>query len=108
MDEIYQAIGIRISVLTAGLIGGVISLSLTSNLTPARALTTVIAGAASAAYLTPIAVAYFELGEGAENALAFLLGVSGMNALAGFFRMSENFAKSPLSTLRSFRVGEDR
>lgn len=91
--------GLQISIISAGFIGGIISLALVRDLTPFRAMMTVCAGTACATYLTPIAMHYSKLGPGSEHALAFILGVTGMNAVAGFFKLSESFANAPISSI---------
>ncbi len=92
-----------LSIVTAGFIGGVLSLSLVKDLTPFKALMTVMAGTATAYYMTPIIAAYLDKDGAHSNhyAVAFILGVCGMNALAGVFKISESFASAPIETLKA-------
>lgn len=101
-----QIIGAKLSAIIAGFVGGVVSLAMIRDLTPKVAVTTVIGGTACAAYLTPLIVAYFELGGSElENALAFLTGVCGMNGVAGVFKLSERFRANP--SIDALKRGKD-
>ncbi len=97
--------GIKLSILTAGFVGSVIALAMARNLNPFKALATVLAGSASATYLTPLVLNYFKLDMSMENPLAFILGLTGMNALAGLFKLSSNFAEAPIETVKSATKG---
>ena len=101
-----QIIGAKFSAIIAGFVGGVVSLAMIRDLTPKVAVTTVIGGTACAAYLTPLIVAYFDLGGSElENALAFLTGVCGMKGVAGVFKLSERFRVNP--SLDALKRGKD-
>jgi hypothetical protein len=89
-------LGVKLTALVAGFVGGIVSLAMIRDLTPKIAVTTVIGGTACAAYLTPLIIEYFNLAESnLENALAFLTGVCGMNGVAGVFKISERFRANP-------------
>jgi small basic protein len=96
-------VGIKLSAVLAGLIGGIVSLSFIRNLTPLKAVFATLTGAASAAYTTPLIVSGFDFGHELENAIAFLTGLLGMNVLAGIFKISERFQQKPLETLRDIK-----
>lgn len=96
-------LGIKLSAVLAGLIGGIVSLSFIRNLTPLKAFLATLTGAASAAYMTPLIVNGLELGADFEHAIAFLTGLLGMNVLAGIFKVSERFQEKPLETLRDIK-----
>ncbi|MCH2165925.1 MAG: hypothetical protein MK098_14960 [Marinovum sp.] len=100
-------LGIKLSAVLAGLIGGIVSLSFIRNLTPLKAVFATLTGAASAAYITPLIVNGFELGHELEHAVAFLTGLLGMNILAGIFKLSERFQQKPLETLRDIQSLKD-
>lgn len=93
-------LGVKLDTAVAGLIGGIVSISFLPNLTPMKAALTIITGAASAGYLTPLVQAYFELEGHFENAFAFLIGFMGMNVLAGLFKLSERFRAKPESMIK--------
>jgi hypothetical protein len=89
-------LGLKVSTLVAGLIGGVLALSMMPQLTWRKAMTAVIGGGACAAYATPIAAEILGLtSRHLENGLAFILGVIGMNILGGIFRLSERWRDRP-------------
>lgn len=100
-------IGIKLSAVLAGLIGGIVSLSFINNLTLLKAIFAILTGAASAAYITPLIVSGFDLGHELGNAVAFLTGFLGMNVLAGVFKLSDRFQQKPLDTLRDIKNLKD-
>lgn len=93
-------LGLKIGTVAAGLIGGVASLAFITNLTPRAGFTAVLGGAICAGLLTPAAAAYLTLDGAMENALAFFLGVCGMNFVGGLFKVSETFRNNPVSTFK--------
>jgi hypothetical protein len=89
-------LGLKVSTLVAGLVGGVLALSMMPQLTWRKAMTAVVGGGACAAYATPIAAEMLGLASRhLENGLAFVLGVIGMNILGGIFRLSERWRDRP-------------
>lgn len=96
-------LGVNLSAVLAGLVGGIVSLSFIRNLTPLKALLATITGAASAAYMTPLIVNGMNLSADVEHPIAFLTGLLGMNILAGLFKVSERFQQKPLETLRDIK-----
>lgn len=105
--DLYDALGIKADATIAGLIGGVISLSFLRDLTPFKAFLAILTGSACAAYLTPLVVVYFRLGESGEHAAAFLTGLLGMNILAGLFKLSERFRNEPIKTIKNLKGLDD-
>lgn len=96
MNGWTDALGLKVSTLVAGLVGGVLALSMMPQLTWRKAMTAVVGGGACAAYATPIAAEVLGLGSRhLENGLAFVLGVIGMNILGGVFTLSEQWRKRP-------------
>ena len=93
-------LGLKIGTVMAGLIGGVASLAFITNLTPRAGFTAVLGGAICAGLLTPAAAAYLAMTGSMENALAFFLGVCGMNFVGGMFKISEGFMNSPVATFK--------
>ena len=104
--EFWEPLGIKAGSVVAGFVGGVVSLSMLRDLTPMRALGTVLCGTACAAYLTPIALEYTGLSGSSEHALAFFLGVCGMNGVAGLFKLSERFKMNPIETIKDVKQGK--
>jgi uncharacterized membrane protein YeaQ/YmgE (transglycosylase-associated protein family) len=96
LQELWSALEIKVSTTVAGLIGGILALSMMPKLTFRKAVTAVIGGAACAAYATPLAVYFFSIeNRNLENALAFVMGVVGMNVLGGIFTLSERWRRAP-------------
>lgn len=99
-------LGVKYSALVAGFAGGVISLAYLKELTKAQMVIAVIAGSASAGYLTPVAIPMLARAIGIdaspafENAAAFLLGLTSMNLIPGLLHLSEIFRRDPAGALR--------
>lgn len=104
--DFWENLGLKAGVVVAGMVGSVVSLSMIRNLSPLGALGTVVGGTACAAYITPLVVEYSGLTGSSEHALAFFLGVCGMNGVAGIFKISERFRDAPAKTLNEIRKGE--
>lgn len=111
MSELPSLLGLKVGTVFAGLVGGVASLAFITNLTPRAGFTAVLGGAICAGVLTPAAASYLALSGAMENALAFFLGVCGMNFVGGFFKVSDSFRARPISTFKElldllpFRLG---
>jgi hypothetical protein len=103
---VLEALGLKSGAVVAGFVGGVVSLSMLRDLTPLRAVGTVLGGTACAAYLTPLAIEYSGLSGSSEHALAFFLGVCGMNGVAGVFKISEKFKTNPAETMAEIKKGK--
>lgn len=99
-------LGIKVGTLIAGLIGAIVSLSFIPNLTWPKAIIAIFTGAASAGYVTPLVIGALEVGPDYEHAVAFLVGLLGMNVLAGVFKMAERFKNSPVEFLRNVKNGK--
>ena len=102
-------LGVKVSSLVAGLVGGVMALSMMPQLTFRKALAAVIGGGACAAYAPPIIVELISLdNRNLENGLAFVLGVVGMNILGGLFKISEKWRDKPtLDPDKIKRMGDE-
>lgn len=74
-------LGIKPAQMVAGLIGGVISLAFVRDLKRWQMALAVLAGGGCASYLTPVLASYLHLGDNlqAQNGMAFVLGLCGMN-----------------------------
>ena len=82
-EPVSSAIGVKFASLVAGFAGGVVSLAFLRNLTRAQAAMSVIVGALSAAYLTPVAIVYIGWTNRPElqNGMAFVIGLTAMNVI---------------------------
>ena len=94
--------GVKLSVVIAGFIGSVISLSFVQRLTRTQMAVAVGTGTVTANYLTPIALYYTGVAVHLESGIAFLIGIMAMNIIPGFIRLSELFRSDP----RSFIPGQ--
>jgi len=99
-------LGVKYSALVAGFAGGVISLAYLKELTRLQMVVAVIAGSASAGYLTPVAIPVLaravgiEASPAFENAAAFLLGLTSMNIIPGLISLSQIFRRDPAQIIR--------
>jgi len=80
-DTIYELTGIKMMVLVAGFLGGLIQLSLNPRLSIAGAIISVVAGVSCAAFVTP-AIHFVTISPKFENGAAFFLGLIGMHLMA--------------------------
>lgn len=89
VPEPIHALGIALHHLIAGLAGGLVRAFLQPERHWAQTLVAGVVGALSAGYLTPLAVALSGLSSqpGAENAIAFCIGLSGMTLTETLLRV---------------------
>lgn len=94
----------RLPVIAAGVIGGILSVTMMPQLTFRRAVTAVIGGVACAAYLTPLLAEYMGVGSrNLENGIAFALGIGGMHIVAGIFRLATRFREDPAAVIKDLK-----
>lgn len=79
MEAWLSAIGIKIGSLVGGFFGSVVSLKFIDGLSIRQRVTTVLAGTAVSAYVTPVLVSYLGLSPKLEGGIAFLCGLFGMS-----------------------------
>lgn len=93
-------LGVKFAALLAGFAGGVVSLSFVKELTKLQAMMSVITGAVTAGYLTPLAIHYLSLTSPEfQNCVAFVVGLTAMNIIPGLLKLSEMFRRDPRSFL---------
>lgn len=92
-------LGVKFSVIVAGFLGGVISLTFVRQLTKVQMGVAISTGTVTTHYLTPLALHYSGAGLELESGIAFLIGVMAMNIIPGFLRLSEAFKTDPRSFL---------
>ncbi len=98
--ELPSLLGLKIGTVLVGLAGGVASLAFITNLTPRAGFTAVLGGSVCAGVFTPAAASFLSMTGSMENALAFFLGVCGMNFVGGLFKLSDSFRDRPISTFK--------
>lgn len=79
--NIEEQLGIKLSVLVAGLIGGIVSLTYETRLSFSRALLLIVGGASTAAYLHPLMAHYFSLDNQFSSGVGFVLGLVSMKII---------------------------
>lgn len=96
-QELAAILGAKKAPVIAGFIGAILSLYFIKDLTRTKAAVAVFGGAACAAYLAPVLIAWFGLqgSEEAESGAAFLIGILGMNIIGGVFYIGEQFKSNP-------------
>jgi LytS/YehU family sensor histidine kinase len=93
-------LGVKFATLLAGFAGGVVSLSFIGGLTKPQAILSVLTGALTAGYLTPVALHYLTLtSPELQNGVAFFVGLTAMNIVPGLLKLSEMFKRDPRSFL---------
>lgn len=90
-------LGIKLSVIIAGFMGGVISLTFVRELTSTQMAAAVATGTVTTHYLTPLVLFYSGAASSIENGVAFIIGVMAMNIIPGMLRLSEIFKQDPRS-----------
>ena len=93
-DAFEQAIGIKLMVIVAGLIGGIVQLAQNPKITPAGAVVSVVAGMACAAFVTPLLHWYWSVPISVENATAFFMGLLGMQITGKVYQWFTAFSLS--------------
>lgn len=99
-------LGVKVAHAVAGFAGGVITLSFIKNLSPFQGISAVFTGFVTAVYLTPLGTNLLNsytkdpLSEPSELGMAFLLGLTAMNLIPGFLKLSAIWGKAPLSFVR--------
>lgn len=92
-----EDIGLKASSLVAGFAGSLVRLALWPRVTLWRSVISVLAGTLCAAYLTPLALHYYSAPQHLENAVAFVLGLVGMDISGRLLRWAKRL-KLKLST----------
>jgi len=109
MTDWMDAVGVKVGSVFAGTVGGILSLSMLPKLTFRKAVTAVLGGGACAGYLTPLVAEYLSIGSrNLENAMAFVLGVVGMNIVGGLFLMSDRWRENPTLDIEKIKSGMDK
>lgn len=94
--DFEQQLGIKLSVLMSGLVGGIISLTYEERISAQRAFFLILGGASTAAYLQPLAEHYLGIPENFSSGLGFVLGLTAMKILDFIIRNTEKFLRFKL------------
>ena len=95
-QTIAGALGIKYGGAVAGFYGTLLYLAHTEELSRKQMLLALFTGIACSIWLPPLVSAYLGLPEPVENALAFLIGLTGMSLIAGILRAGDKFKDNPL------------
>ena len=90
-----NVLGVKVATAVAGFAGGVICLSYLRELSRLQAVGAVLTGAVTASYGTPALMWYISMPPPLENFAAFFIGLTAMNIIPGFIRLSEMFRRNP-------------
>lgn len=102
-EDIFTQLGLKISTLIAGLVGGLISLSYQKQMKWYKAVAIIIVGGITAAYTTPLLVTLFSMGQPLEHSLAFIMGLLGMRLTTAIIVGIEKIAENPAEFIRKLR-----
>jgi hypothetical protein len=104
---ILHALGVDLAIATAGAFGAGASLAYLRTLTARVAICSVLAGTGSAIYLTALVAAWIQKQLSMEGdpklAVAFLLGLGGMNLVGGIVAWWKCFRKDPVNTTKELQ-----
>ena len=92
--DFEQQLGIKLSVLISGLIGGIVSLTYEEKISIQRAILLIVSGAATAAYLQPLAEHYIGIPENISTGLGFVLGLVSMRVIDFLIRNTSKFLQA--------------
>lgn len=84
MKEFLAEYGIDIGLLLSGTFGGLLFASKSNKKTFREQITGIVGGAATANYLTPLAVDWFKINNSTQFAIAFMLGYAGLKGVEFF------------------------
>ena len=107
-DPLEQRIGIKAVVVFAGLIGGVIQLYHNTALSVAGALTSVLAGVACAAFVTPLLHVVWSVPAPVEYGTAFFMGLLGMQLTAKVYLWFQKLSVPQIFNLKIRRDDDQR
>lgn len=89
--DFEQQLGIKLSVLVAGLIGGIVSLTYHTKISFKRAVLLILTGASTAVYLQPIAEHTLGFPERFSTAVGFITGLVSMKIINFLLKNTESF-----------------
>lgn len=101
---ILGALGLKSSVMLAGFAGSVISLSFITGLGIWGRISAVFTGTLTAAYATPVAVAYWDMTDVLGNGVGFILGLTAMNLVPAVIGAA-NWIHKNIGSLMSKKFG---
>ena len=82
-------LGLKYTTLLGGFLGALVSLSFVTELGLMARMSAVLTGTVTAAYATPVIVAYWTVSAAAENGIGFLIGLTAMNLVPAVISASK-------------------
>lgn len=93
-----EQFGIKVSVLAAGLIGGIVSLTFEQKISAIRAVMLILTGCSTAVYTHPIIESYYHTSPDIGPGISFIISLLSMRVIK---RVLDVIDKVPLSSLTS-------
>lgn len=97
--------GLKAEPAVFGFAGSVISLRYVRNLTPVQAVIAVMIGLVVSVAFTPWVMSYPQVPTAAQNGVAFLFGLTAMNIVPFFVKLSDKFRRNPEGLLNRVLPG---
>ena len=79
LDSVISSLGLKYGSILGGFLGALVSLKFIEDLSFTSRATTVFAGTAVSAYLSPTLIIWLEMSSKLEGGIAFLCGLFGMS-----------------------------
>lgn len=89
-------LGLKAGTVLSGLLGAALSMRAIADARPINRITSMLAAAGAAGYLTPALAEYFQMSQALENTTSFIVGLLILNFTAGLITLSSKFAKDPV------------
>lgn len=93
-----EQFGIKVSVLAAGLVGGIVSLTFEQKISAVRAVMLILTGCSTAVYVHPLIESYYNTSPDIGPGISFILSLLSMRIIK---RVLDAVDKVPLSTITS-------
>ncbi len=97
MDPLHSLLGIKLTTVIAGFLGGLARALIMPGVTWSKALFSCVVGAITAGYLTPFALHWFSYSDvsGAEGAIGYLIGLTAMLIVEGVLNAAKKWKDDP-------------
>lgn len=105
--QFLASVGLDAAALFAGLSGAVTTIYRTDRKLSIKETTgMLLVGMFAAGYLTPIISKWLNVSGPMQNALSFLIGMTGMHLVGGMLKIGRRFEKDPIQTARDIKEGK--
>jgi len=93
-----EQFGIKVSVLAAGLVGGIVSLTFEQKISAVRAVLLILTGCSTAVYVHPLIESYYNTSPDIGPGISFIISLVSMRVIK---RVLDTIDKVPLTSLTS-------